>query len=384
MPLMADPRRYRFAPGVDVVALDNQRFQFRSDFVAMQMSGQAAADFVQRGLANLDQARSLDSIAALMPGYRPESIGLQLDALVDAGVLVVGVGARDEERRDNRPFRHLLDEIGLDAGPTMERLATQTVAIFELEAHGAHLAVMLADAGVGTLVLVDPYPFNAAHRYLTPVSAPSEGDTSRQDAVANHIRREGLRIELPAVGGTFDKKLVADIVGRSDLSISCWDRGMSAANHWVNEAAVASNTPTLFGELRATSSFAGPFVFPSRSACLMCYRMRSLACEADFESAMAYEEHLDRQRRPSLADRPILPILPNHLSSILGLEALKYLIRLNQPRLVDRVVEFDALQIETQSHPVLVEPGCPVCGKKNSAFIPTARNSVEKSATLSR
>ncbi len=104
----------------------------------------------------------------------------------------------------------------------------------------------------------------------------------------------------------------------------------------------------------------------------MCYRMRSLATETDFESAMAYEEHMDRRRRPSLVDRPVLPILPTHLSSILGLEALRYLIRLNQPRLVDRVLEFDALQMETQLHPILVQPACSVCGKKKSEFTPAA------------
>ena len=353
--------------------MGDARFQFRSDFVAMEMSGEAAAEFVELGLAGLTEPRSFDEIVARLDGYRPESVREQLDALVAEGVLVAGDPADDGG--GNSPFHHLLDEMGLGAAATFERLAARHVAVFGLEAHGAHVAALLADTGVGTLTLVDPYPFEEAHRYLTPVHDPAAVGLSRQDALAARVRRDGLAIELPIDSEDVERDVVFDVVERCDLALACWDRGMSAAEHWVNQAAIEFGTPALFGELRATSCFAGPFVFPARSACLMCYRMRSLAGETDFESAMAYEEHLDRRRQPALAGRPILPSLPTHLASILALEALAYLIRLNQPRLVDQVLEFDALQVATRVHPVLVEPGCPACGKKKSAPIPAVSSS---------
>jgi ribosomal protein S12 methylthiotransferase accessory factor len=370
------PPRYNLAPGVEIVGLDGARFQFRSDFVAMEMSGDAAAELVEHVLGDLDTPRSLDEIVARMPAYRPESVRRQLDSLVDDGVLVVHDPTDDRLRGANRPFRHLLDEIGFDANATTEQLGAQAVAIFGLEAHGAHVAGLLAGMGVGELVLVDPYPFDEAHRYLTPVSDPAAVGMARQDVVASSVPREGVRINVPTSRDPLDRAAVVDAVRNCDLAIVCWDRGMSAAGHWVNETSIASGTPALHSELRATSLFAGPFHFPGRSACLMCYRMRSLACETDFSSAMAYEEHLDQRRRPSLAQRPILPTLPSHLASILALEALRYLIRLNQPRLVDNVLEFDALQVETRVHPVLVEPACPACGKKKEhERIPDATSS---------
>jgi bacteriocin biosynthesis cyclodehydratase domain-containing protein len=107
----------------------------------------------------------------------------------------------------------------------------------------------------------------------------------------------------------------------------------------------------------------------------MCYRMRALACEQDFDLAMAYEEHLDRKRSPGLAQRPVLPALPVQLAATLALEAIKSLVRLNQPTLVDKVLAFDGLLSDSQTHPVLVKPGCPVCSKKNSAGSPGARSS---------
>jgi bacteriocin biosynthesis cyclodehydratase domain-containing protein len=364
---MPKDRLFCLAPGMEIVELGDARFQFRTDFVAVEMSGDAAAVFVGHALAGLTEPRSFDEIAASLPEYRHDSLLEQLDALVENGVLVVSERSDELDGGGNRPFRQLLDEIGLDAATTVRRLAAQTVAIFGLEAHGAHVANMLADVGVGTLILVDRYPFGEVHRYLTPVSDPAAVGMSRQAAVAARVSREGLRVECPAVGEAGERGVVADVVGRCDLAVACWDRGMVAAHHWINEAALASGTPALFSELRAASCFAGPLLFPSRSACFMCYRMRTLACEVDFETAMAYEEHMDHRRMPSLADRPVLPILPVHLSSILGLEALRYLIRLNQPRLVDRVVEFDALESETRWHPVLIEPACPACGKKNAS-----------------
>jgi bacteriocin biosynthesis cyclodehydratase domain-containing protein len=109
--------------------------------------------------------------------------------------------------------------------------------------------------------------------------------------------------------------------------------------------------------------------------------MRALACEQDFDLAMAYEEHLDRKRLPSLAERPVLTALPLQLASTLTLEALKLLIRLNQPTLVDKVLAFDALLSETRKHPVLVKPFCPTCSeKKNLAITPSARSSSRPAA----
>ena len=66
---------------------------------------------------------------------------------------------------------------------------------------------------------------------------------------------------------------------------------------------------------------------PGRSACWMCYRMRVLACEQDFDLAMAYEEHLDRKRQPSLAERPVLPALPLQL----GLDARPRSAQISDP-----------------------------------------------------
>jgi ribosomal protein S12 methylthiotransferase accessory factor len=113
----------------------------------------------------------------------------------------------------------------------------------------------------------------------------------------------------------------------------------------------------------------------------MCYRMRVLACEQDFDLGMAYEEHLDRKRQPNLAGRPLLPALPLQLAATLSLETLKFLIRLSQPILVDKVLSFDGLASETRMHPVLVKPFCPTCSKKKPRHQPFGEELIETAST---
>lgn len=352
--------RYNLAPGLEVVRLSDDRFQLRSDFAALELSGETAAEIVQNLFPALRRPLTVAEIVALLPGYRPESVRAQLELLVREGVVIT---EQDISTSDNRTFTALLDEMGYGAQETRGALAACKVAIFGLEAHGAYVAQILADAGVGYLVLADPFPFEPAHLALTPVRDACAVGLSRDIATARLVARPRLQI-ITADQGTLDRTRVRELSEGCRLLIVSWDRGFHAAHHWVNDAALELGVPALFSELRATSTFAGPLFIPGRSACWMCYRMRALACEQDFDMAMAYEEHLDRKRQPSLAERPVLPALPLQLGSTLGLEALKFLIRLNQPTLVDKVSIFDGLLGETQTHPVLIKPFCPTCSKK--------------------
>lgn len=364
--------RYSLAPGLEVVRLSDDRFQLRSDFAALELSGESVAEIVEKVFGSLQQPLTLDEIAARLPGYRIESLRAQLESLVREDVLVTGPEAA---AGGNCTFAALLDEMGFGAQDTQARLAECKVAIFGLEAHGAHVAQILADAGVSRLVLADPFAFEPAHHTLTPVREAQAVGLSREVATARLIARPDLEVTT-AGHGAFDRDRVRALSEGCKLLIVCWDRGFHAAHHWANEAALEFGVPALFSELRATTTIAGPLFLPGRSACWMCYRMRVLACEQDFDLAMAYEEHLDRKRQPSLAERPLLPALPLQLASTLALEALKFLIRLNQPTLVDKVLAFDGLLGETRTHPVLVKPFCPTCSKKKLASSPSARSSL--------
>jgi ribosomal protein S12 methylthiotransferase accessory factor len=358
---------YRLAPGLEIVYLEAGRYHLRSDFVALALSGENAEVLVDL-LGVLSAPVNFSGILACFPDHQPESLRQHLDAFVNEGVVVTDSG---DDQELNRPFAALLNEIGLGADAALAALAEAKIAIFGLEAHGAHVAQMLADAGVGRFVLVDPFPFEVAHCALTPVRNLGAVKGSRENALAQLVAASGAKVTVS--GDTnLTRERVQQLAQGCRLLIVCWDHGFHAAHHWANQAAHELGVPALFSQLRATRSFAGPLYLPGRSACWMCYRMRTLAAEADFDAAMAYEEHLNHARLPKLAARALLPILPQQLASTLALEALKLLLRLNQPTLVDKVLAFDALLGESRIHPVLVKPFCPVCSKKKGRDSPAA------------
>ena len=102
--------RYNLAPGLEVVRQADDRFQLRSDFTAIELSGETAAELVEKIFDPLQgQPLTFDEIAARLPDYRPESLRAQIDNFVRAGVLVA---VRESAPAGNRTFDAFLDEIG--------------------------------------------------------------------------------------------------------------------------------------------------------------------------------------------------------------------------------------------------------------------------------
>ncbi len=183
--------KYCLAPGLEIVRLEGGRVQLRSDFTSVDISGETAAEMADKVLRALSRPLDLAEIAECLPGYRLESLESQLDALVREGVLVAH---RDPPPAAQPPFSAWLDQIGLGAPDAQALLARCKVAIFGLEAHGGYVAQMLADAGVGHLLLADPFPFEPAHHALTPVRDPMAIGQAREAAVARLIARPGLEL----------------------------------------------------------------------------------------------------------------------------------------------------------------------------------------------
>ena len=153
-------RRFRMAPGIELVLVSEGRYTLRSEFDAVELSGEAATEFAQKVLAELDEPLGLDAICAKLPRYSPHSVTSQLEALVTQGLVVE---QSDDDGSPPLPFAAFLDAVGQNAGETARSLAGAKVAVFGLEAHGAHLARMLAQVGIGTVRLIDPFRFEPGH-----------------------------------------------------------------------------------------------------------------------------------------------------------------------------------------------------------------------------
>jgi ribosomal protein S12 methylthiotransferase accessory factor len=361
-------RRYRLAPGVDVVRLPGGDLLLRSDTAAARVQDRTAGLLADRVLPLLDGRRTVHEVAAALDGVGAEGLRSSLDQLVAAGVL------RGDDRPGGAaapgPFLAFLEEIGVDRVEASARLARASVTVFGLEAHGAHLAAMLATAGVGRLLLADPFPLEPGDLELMPPMAGGV-EAARAGRARDQAVREALaavatgEVLTPAAAGperTPSRAWVARLAAGSGLLAGCFDRGLAAANAWINEASLAAGVPAVFAELRTHVARCGPLVVPGVTACYLCWRMRGVACQDDPAEALAHEEHLHRTRRPALAARPVVPFLAPHAAATLALEAMKVLAADLSPSLAGAVVELDGLTLATRRHRVLARPGCPACG----------------------
>jgi ribosomal protein S12 methylthiotransferase accessory factor len=370
---MQSQHQYSLAAGVDVVPLPDDALLFRSGTLAVKVEGSMAGLLAQRVLPLLDLPRTLEYLASQLPDLAADVLQQRLDSLAAARVL-----ERSESRATltlGRPFDAFVGDLGVESGTALERLQAAKVVIVGLEAHGAHLALELARLGLGTCVLADPFPILDSDELLMPNAAFRVGG-ARQDAVASALNAQSPSSSV-RVAPELSRDSIQALAREASVVVGCFDRGYETAQHWVNRAAVAEGVPALFAEIRTHVATLGPGVLPGQTACYMCYRMRRVACEDNYDEAMAYERFLNSRNQPSLSSRATAPFLPSYVASVLAGEIVK-LLALGLPMSVTgRTMEFDALTLESRFHSVLRQPDCPVCAEQKKKNQQTRRENLD-------
>jgi ribosomal protein S12 methylthiotransferase accessory factor len=242
-------------------------------------------------------------------------------------------------------------------------LSRQRIAIFGLEGHGHHLAAMLCRCRVGTVLLVDPFTCSDADLRLT--WNESEGSVGRpREQVAMMSLRPIARHTTLQVGGAREitEETVERAAAGADMLVGCFDRAFETANLWINRASLRLGIPAIYSDVGVSHSVVGPLVDPLRSACYVCYRTRSLACEYECEAALAYQQEIDRGRVPRLHERGVPGAAMPQIAAQLCAEILKRLLRLPRQTLLGRVLETATLGVGSRVHPVLRVPHCSACG----------------------
>ncbi len=355
---------YQLAAGVDVVPLSEESVLFRSNTLAVKVEGSMAVLLSREVLPLLNRPRSITELESHLGDAFDESLRQSLDSLVEARVLECST--EPMSLGPDRPFAAFLESLGVEPAKANKRLRSLRVGIFGLEAHGAHLALELARLGVGSCTLADPFLINESDALLMPTACFQPG-VARQQAVAEAIGSLAPAMSV-TLAGELSRDSVREIAEDVTLLVGCFDRGYETAHHWINRAALATGRTALFGEISTHVATIGPCVLPGQAACYMCYRMRRIACEENYDEAMAYERFLNQHHQPSLSSRATAPFLSAQVASLLTGEIVKLVALALPPSLAGRIMEFDALTLESRIHTVLRQPDCPVCGaeKKKS------------------
>ena len=359
---------YRLAPGVDIVLLSEGDVLFRSDNLAIRIEGGFSRVLAERVASLLDGQHSLTEIAAKLPDLTIDDLRHKLDALVQAQVLRCADHPNGPQSADEQavaPFLIMLDALGIDSAEALQRLSGLRVAIAGLEGHGAHVASILVSCGIGSIILLDPYPCQLGNLTLMPLVGMEAVGKPRQQTLKAVLQAQGGKTEILTGGdGEITRERISILASNCHMLVSCFDKGFSSTHHWINRASLEHGVPAIYAESRGHTVLVGPLVLPGQTACYMCYRMRSVACQENFNAAMSYEEFLDRRKRPALHERGVLPTVPPYIASLLALEILKHLLSLSPPSLAGKVLEFDALSLRTDTHTILQKPDCPVCRVK--------------------
>lgn len=353
-----------------MVPLADGNLLFRGDGLSIRIEGRSAAFFRRSVLPLLEAGSSLSDIVPAASDVDLADLQAHLNSLVECKVLRVADGPvrpAFDCAGHNAPYLAALAYLGFDGVAAGRALETARIAIFGLEAHGAHLAKVLADCGVGQLLLVDPYPCQPENLALMGSADEDAVGKPRQEVVASTLAGRGKATRIETAGdGDLTREAVETLAEGCHLLVGCYDRGFLSAHLWLNQVSLAKRIPAIYADLQTQSVLLGPLVVPGETACYMCYRMRSVACTKDFDTAMNYEEHLDRQKDPALHRRGVLPGTPQYAAGLLASEIIKHLLSVSPRKLAGKVLEFDVLDMSSEIHPVLEQPYCPACKKKLS------------------
>lgn len=223
-----------------------------------------------------------------------------------------------------------------------EKLLASRVLIVGLGGLGCPVAMYLAAAGVGELVLADFDEVDLTN--LQRQIAHGEADVGRLKALSaqESLRQLNRTIKVTTISERLDESNLHGVVRQVDVVVDCTDN--FTIRHQLNRASVHCGKPLVSG---AAIRFEGQVsVFDPRQADAPCYRCLY---------AQAPDENL------SCSESGVIAPLVGVVGSMQALETLKLLAGVGQT-LAGKLLMFDALNADWRSLKLPKDPACPVCG----------------------
>ncbi len=247
-----------------------------------------------------------------------------------------------------RYSRHiLLDDIGIEG---QERLLATTALIVGAGGLGSPVALYVAAAGVGRLLLADGYDVELTNLQRQILHRADRIGMAKTASGQQTLAALNPEVEVVALGllqsgageGSFDAA-----VARADVVLDCSDNFRT--RHALNRACVRHRVPLVSG---AAIRFDGQItVFDSRDAASPCYHC--LFPESDDAEEVRCSE------------MGVFAPLTGIIGTLQAAEALKLAGGFGEP-LTGRFKMIDARSMRISEVRVPRDPGCPVCGQSDS------------------
>lgn len=233
----------------------------------------------------------------------------------------------------------LLEPFGFNA---QARLLRSRALIVGLGGLGSPVAMYLAAAGVGTLVLADPDTVSLSN--LQRQIIHDTASIGQLKVASAQMRLQALNPDCRII--TLSEPLTPDSVahwiGRVDIVLDCTDN--QASRQALNRLCFQQQTPLVAAAAAQWQGWVSSFHTAPGLGCYACL----------------YDPQDDIQDTPC-ATMGVLPPLLGWVGSAQAIEALHWLGR-GQAPLAQHLLQFDALTQQTHRLGRSPNPHCPVCG----------------------
>lgn len=240
-----------------------------------------------------------------------------------------------------RYARHiLLNDFGIEG---QERILASRVLVVGVGGLGSPVAMYLASAGVGTLILADHDTVEISNLQRQIIHTTERLGMLKAESGRQAIHALNPTIEVQVLTDRMNDASLDDTVDRVDLVVDCTDN--FATRHAINRACVRHRVPLVSG---AAIRFDGQIsVFDPRDSASPCYHC--LFPEAQDVEAV------------NCATTGVFAPVVGIIGTMQAAEAIKVLSSTGNT-LVGRLLVLDALDMRWHAVKVKRDPGCAVCG----------------------
>jgi len=221
-----------------------------------------------------------------------------------------------------------------------QRLLDARVLIVGLGGLGSPVAMYLAAAGVGKLLLADFDAVDLSNLQRQLLHGDADIGRTKVDSAIGRLQSINPGIALEPIKGSLNADRLAELRGRVDLVVDCCDN--FATRFAVNAACVAHRIPLVSGAAIRTEGQVCVFSGQPGDPCYHCL----------YPGQGQIEETCERNG--------VLAPLVGIIGSVQATEAIKVLTGLGEP-LFGRLLLLDALRMEWRSIRLPADPACPVC-----------------------
>lgn len=221
------------------------------------------------------------------------------------------------------------------------RLKSARVLVIGAGGLGCPVALYLAAAGVGSLMLADDDVIELANLQRQIAFESDQLGESKAQALAERVQRINPLVKVEAVTERLESEGLLRQVAACDLVLDCTDN--FSTRFAINKACFASKVPLISGAaIRGEGQLV---VFDSRQADSPCYHC-------------LYPDQGNEELNCSEAG--VIGPLVGIIGSCQAMEAIKVLTNVGVP-LTGRLLILDAWRMEWREMKLARDPECPVC-----------------------